>query len=93
MDDKELRTFEVAKILGVSDWKVRSLIREGRLIARKVDSEKRNSPFLILKSSVDMYRENSLRPFVIREVGECFPALHGNENLESGNKKHKAEYY
>jgi len=62
----ELRVAGVAERLNCSDWKVRSLIAEGRFPnVRKLDPQKRNSPFLIPLSDVEKYEKETYSPFPV----------------------------
>ena len=49
----EIRVALAAERLNCSAWKIRSLIREKRLIARKQDPQKKNSPLLISLESLE----------------------------------------
>ncbi|RKY40161.1 MAG: hypothetical protein DRP85_09115 [Candidatus Makaraimicrobium thalassicum] len=59
----ELRVAAAAERLNCSDWKVRSLIQEGRLEGRKLDPQKKNSPLLISLDSLKKYEQEAYAPF------------------------------
>jgi len=59
----ELRVAAAAERLNCSDWKIRSLIQEGRLEGRKLDPQKKNSPLLISLDSLKKYEQEAYAPF------------------------------